>query len=656
MNGFLLLICFLLTGWLACRLLPLYDLVDQCLVFVLFLCANILIVGYTASAASRLSSVHYWLMIQILFFAVLLLTAWRVKPLRRRIRASVSVRTTLRSLGQRFKQCSLYEKSLIVPVWVCVMLLGVAHLIVIARCPPHNWDSMTYHLARMAYYLQQGHLGAFDANYWAQVMHPKNSTLLLIWSWLVSGRINHLQLVQFAAYWVSITAVYGIARELHRSRAAAFFAAGAFGLVIEALLQASTTQNDLVITAMVALYIYFMLRFRHRRCVSYLILAALAAGMGIGTKASFLLLVPCLAVIGLYAVLTSQAPRLRTRLQYVALTAGLVVAACVVFALPAGYLENIRRYGHPIGPEAVRHQHSFEGSSFGYRMRHGTRNMFRFAMDGISLEAWPLHPRAVVPWGKVRTAMGNALETLGLDLEDPSACRAPFQYSGHPHAHEDKSYWGILGFGLSWILVLLALTGFIRSPPMRVLSACFVLFWVIQAYCGPYDPWRGRYFLTAAPFALPLVGVCILWRNKLLRGYVILVVTVASITAFAAVLFREGRPFIILGHGAMEGRAFYAQDRISLMMANRPWERGACRAFERWVPEDAVVALAFAPNSYEFPFFGEGLRRRVIPVTVRIRAGHMLPREADCLVYQQGIVEPCRGDKCLGADWWIRRL
>ena len=103
---------------------------------------------------------------------------------------------------------------------VTVAICGVANLLVVILCAPGTWDCMAYHLARAAYYLQQGSFAAYDANYWAQVVHPVNSTALNLFTLVATGSENLTQFWQFASYWASIAAVSGIASALGFTRRA----------------------------------------------------------------------------------------------------------------------------------------------------------------------------------------------------------------------------------------------------------------------------------------------------------------------------------------------------------------------------------------------------------------------------------------------------
>lgn len=91
-------------------------------------------------------------------------------------------------------------------------------------------------------------------------------------------------------------------------------------------------------------------------------------------------------------------------------------------------------------------------------------------------------------------------------------------------------------------------------------------------------------------------------------------------------------------------------------MANRTSYEDAVRRFDAIVPADAVVAVLLEPASFEYPLFGRGLTRRLIPIN-SFRSGRQpVPSDAEYLVFGSGLEPPRSGDVHLGSDWYLRPL
>ncbi len=655
----------LLSCYFLLRIFRPTETSESVLVFFCLLTAHITALGYVLSFMSHVSDIGYW---SILGMGTALISAAAVvwtENARRfvlpkfRTPCSTHFATSIKSWYVH--ELSRFEKLLLTPLMLTALLLGILNLTVVFLAAPHNWDSMSYHLARVAYYLQHGNLSYFDANFWAQVCQPKNSTLLLLYTYLVSGRNeNATQLVQFISYWVAVCSVYAISRKTGSNRTQSMFAAMVCALLTEWLMEATTTQNDMILTAFFGTTTCSLLTFRKERKSKYLILAALGIGLSVGTKASAFLPLVSIGLVASYALFTTK---LRSVLRNSAILAGSTLVAISVFALPSGYAENYVRFGHPIGPKQVRTEHSYEGRPASWIAVNGTRNVVRFAFDFLSLDGLPGIGIVQKAQTILRSLPSKVMSRLGVDLVTSEGTRAPFCLSRTPKDHEDSSQWGVLGFSLVWVAVFLSVFGVFKSPDVRVLSIAAVLFFLCQAYAGPYDLWRGRYFITCAVFAVPAVSTFLETRSSLGRAYLILVIVVGCLSAVSAVVLRDNRPLISFRGRTSSITSVFTRDRIGQLTGSyggKYYE--AIKAFDSLVPSSATVAVCLSgglvgSDFQEYPLFGRHLTRTLIPINSFEKGLQPIPATADYLLYAQGTFpNACPDDILLGDDWYLRRL
>jgi hypothetical protein len=626
---------------------------ERILTFFCLFTAHIVILGYILSFMNCLSDIRYWAILGIITVIISAVVTWNRKngPSVALSRFKFALSTdAIRSIKSWYsKELSSFEKLLLTPLILTTLLTGILNLIVIVFSAPHNWDSMTYHLARVAYYLQHNNLTSFNTNYWAQVVHPQNSSLLLLYTYLISGHNENLtQLVQFVSYWIAVCSVYAISTKVGNSKTQSVFAAMVSALLIEWLMQATTTQNDLILTAYLGATVYFLLMFRETQKLSYLIWAASAIGLSIGTKAASLLYLPAVALVASYALIQSGVGS-RDHLRKLAVLVASTLLAICIFALPAGYIENYRQFGHPLGPKRVRADLSFEGSSASYIIRNGTKNLIRFGFDFLSPDGMP---SASI----VRKLPEKIVRRLGIDLETSEATRRPFNIQKTPTAHEDLSSWGVFGFGLIWVVIILSLMGVVKPTDVRILSLAAVLFLFCQAYCGPYDPWRGRYFTQAAIFAVPTVGLCLKTKNRLIRAYLLLIVLAGCISAVSAVVLRNNSALISTCSPDKCTTSIFAMDRMEQLTRNRTEYYEPLKRFDQLVPKDARVAAFLPRDTFVYPLFGEYLTRTIMPINSFYKGLLPIPACAEYLLYAKEF--PCASaeDIYLGADWRLRRL
>src|SRR5260221_4823391 len=96
---------------------------------------------------------------------------------------------------------------------VVVAAVGYQAFPVVAT-PPNNYDSLTYHLPRVVAWLQQGHVGYFDAATARANAFPGNAELGILYTVALLGRDTLAALPQFLAELAVLVCVYGTGRRL----------------------------------------------------------------------------------------------------------------------------------------------------------------------------------------------------------------------------------------------------------------------------------------------------------------------------------------------------------------------------------------------------------------------------------------------------------
>ena len=660
MYNFLTIITLFFSCYFLLRLLRLAGIVETILAFFLLYTAHIVLIGYLLSSLNQLRNLIYWSAVSLLLAGVsflILIAIRRGEKIFPHLEPNFFLDAIASVQGWYARDTTLFEKLLLTPLLLTALLLWMANLVVVVFTAPGNWDSVTYHLARVAYFIQHNNLNYFDANYWAQIVHPKNSALLILFTYLVSGRNENLtQLVQFVSYGIAVGAVYAIARRMGQGKNRSIFAATVSALLTSWLMEATTAQNDLTLTAYVGTIVCFLFAYRETAQRKYLGLSALGIGLFLGVKASSFLVVPSIALIVLYIFL-SHGSEVQCRWRDFLFFLGGTLVALLLFTLPAGYVENYQHFGGLVGPRGVGEIHTFEGKPAGYIITNGTRNLLRFGFDFLSLDGLPRIGPIVRVQALIRFVPEEIVRGLNINLETTEATRVPFEFQKTPKAHEDASSWGVFGFLLVWIMVLLSLIGVIKSTDAKMLALALVIFVLLQSYEGPYDPWRGRYFITGAIFAVPIVGFSLRARAPAIRAYLLFVVLLGCIAALSAVVLRNDGPLISLNYQGKRIESLFAMNRIQQLTRGNVTYYEPAAAFDRLVPGKATVAVYLSGDSCEYALFGQHLTRTIIPIRPFNKGLQPIPSNADFLLYTAKYF-PCMlpTDIHLGADWYLRRL
>lgn len=663
------------------------SLTEWLLVSFLLFTGSIIATGWVLSALYLTANATVW---GVSVFGTATLLAFILRKLPRISGEPLTPRFSIRQLlsdrrrefGSWFSALQTFPKFLFVSLFGTLIILAVTNLSLVLFTVPNEWDSMTGHLNRVMQYIQRGTMRHFGGTNWNIDTYPKSVCNLQIYGYLMTGRFeNGFKLIHHLSYWVSIVAVFGIVQRIAVLRrqgaafrapslSASFFCALAYGLLPDFLVQAITTETDIVLTAYLSVLLYMLFAYKASETVNsqrdsrYLWLAAIAFGLAFGHKITFALLLPSVFVIMIYTVFWSESIAI-TFGRTLRLGTAIVVAVCI-WTLPTGYLKNIQVFGHPIGPPtALKHQSVERAGSKKNLLIQGSRNVIRYGYDHFNLDGI----RNLEVGGEVNTLMRKPavfLEdklNMGLD-EVTDFSIQPFVFDRRFIFYNANPYWGMIGFGLIFPLLVLVLLRFVRSTPHIFLGLAFGLHFAALSFSAPYDPFKGRYFIETGLFGVIFLSLLFLdskirvevpgrsadaesTPGRLIwKGYVGLAVVVGCVSALLCV-FLNIRALPFAWHGfpsAFEG------NRIKMITIGRPDVYIPYKRFDELVPDTATVALGTINDDYEYPLYGPNLSRRLIPINPFEKGVQPIPKEANYLFFAKSVIKPQPGDIRLGTD------
>jgi hypothetical protein len=152
------------------------------------------------------------------------------------------------------------------PGWIGALALPLAAVLalVAAGYAPSNWDSMTYHLARVAHWIQRGSVSAYETSIFRQTLYAPGAEYVLLGLQAVSGSDRLANGLQLVAWLVVVGSAAPLARLAGAPRALTAWAGPIVGAAPMLVLQATSTQNDLVAAAMTLAVLAASLPFLHR--------------------------------------------------------------------------------------------------------------------------------------------------------------------------------------------------------------------------------------------------------------------------------------------------------------------------------------------------------------------------------------------------------
>lgn len=186
--------------------------------------------------------------------------------------------------------------KLIIIIWIIVILGTTFFIGIITR--PGNYDSLTYHLARVGFWIQNGTINHYPT--WAEIqnLNPVNSEIGLLWIILFTGSDNITFMNQWFVLIIIFIALYKLLRLINLSKAVSLISSLLFISFDIIILEATSTQNDLILAVFIILSVIFLVKSLRSDKIDfrYLIVAGLTIGFMISLKGSSCMFIPGIAV------------------------------------------------------------------------------------------------------------------------------------------------------------------------------------------------------------------------------------------------------------------------------------------------------------------------------------------------------------------------
>lgn len=205
--------------------------------------------------------------------------------------------------------------------------------------PPNNWDSMTYHLPRVEHWIQNMNLDHYYTSIPRQLYSAPFSEIAILHGRLLSGDDWLMNLVQWFSFLGAIIGISKIAAHLELNSKSQIIAALFFATLPMAILQASSTQNDLVESLWIIYLAERFLAWKKEPKLHCSIDFGIALGLAICTKGTAYPI--AFAFVASYAIMSIR--QYRTKL------AGALCAATICLILNAPhYIRNYITFNNPI--------------------------------------------------------------------------------------------------------------------------------------------------------------------------------------------------------------------------------------------------------------------------------------------------------------------
>jgi len=436
---------------------------------------------------------------------------------------------------------------------VTLIITAVAVIAIVA--PPNNWDSMTYHMARVVHWSQNHSLAHYPTYYSAQLVHPPLAEIIILHLQILSGGDRFANLVQTFSMIGSIIGVSLIAKQLGANLPGQILATVFCATLPMGILQSSNTQNDYVVCFwLVCLAHYLLLSLTSQSLPISLILGIGAScGLAVFTKSSgYIFAFPfmvCFAVWQIYQM------RWRVWKPFC------IIAAIFLSLNISHYLRNFDLYGNPLSAAEYSQEYNVEVYSLTTWISNIIRNLSLHADIVRHLGLQGIIEPLI---GKVAKLIKIIHGFLGLSISDPRITNPPDSYVGVPGLSFDEN---VAGNPLHLLLILLAILILIFYPKLRknraviIYSLCLITGFLLLCLMLKLQPYQSRHHLSLFVLFSAFVGLVFCQIGN--RHITTLLALVLLLTSIQFIFHNKFRPLV-------GEQNIFNTSRNELYFTNRP--------------------------------------------------------------------------------------
>lgn len=375
-------------------------------------------------------------------------------------------------------------------VWFSLAILFIltVTLVIALMAAPNNYDSMTYHMSRVAYWMQHRTVAHFPTHNTRQIfMSPWAEYAILHLQILAFGSDRFANLVQWGAFLGTMIVASLLAAQMGGTKFAQWLAALLVASTPMAILQATSTQTDLICSFWVLAFVWITTKLVDADVspTAQWVLAGLTLGLAIATKGTaYIFCAPFVARL-LWSALVRRNSGASLR--------GSAIMLGLVMALNAPhYLRNVRTFGTPLGDPAQMQMLN--------NTTHSPAIVLSNAIRNLSLH---LQTPFLSVNEKIEQAVNGMHDILGLDPSDPGSTWGGRYYLSTSSFHED--YGGnVLLFCLMMASGMLLVT--VKGPRIFVwYLSCAAAGFILFCFMLKWQLWGSRLQL---PFFMILTPVC----------------------------------------------------------------------------------------------------------------------------------------------------
>lgn len=473
-----------------------------------------------------------------------------------------------------------FIKLLLCGLGFVVATIGLIAII----APPNNWDSMDYHMSRVAYWIQNHSVAHYPTSYTPQLYQNPWSEFVILHFQILSGGDYFANLVQWLSMIGCIIAVSLIAKLLGGNLQGQVFSAVVTATIPMGILQASSTQNDYVVAFWVVCLAYYLLSTIQAE-TSKIWTNSFKIGSSIGLAilskgTAYFYVFPFLIWFAIYQI---------KRLRWQAWKPALIVGSISLLLNISHYLRNYNLFASPLGePSDYRNE------------AHGINILVSNILRNIALHIGT----PIGLWNGIANKLIQIIHIfIGVDINDPRITFSktffvPGGWSTIGIPGNENGAGNLVHLALIIICVII----FISRKSIRRQSYLFaylittVSTFLIFCYLVKWQAWNSRLHLPFFILISPFIGVVLSKLKK--QKIAIFIVTFLLVSSLPWVFFNRYRPII-------DSNNIFQVSRIEQYFNTRPYLNTTYTGAVEFLNSKKCsnIGLSMGKDPWEYPLW-----------------------------------------------------
>jgi hypothetical protein len=498
-----------------------------------------------------------------------------------------------------YRGFNLYEKTLLWLILIGLLLLLFQGLIY----PPNNWDSLTYHLSRIMYWLSNESLDHFPTHIIRHLYQPPFAEFLVLNLNLLNGNDYLSNSVQWLFLVFTLVSTWSLLDFFHVNRFYKLLAALLIITIPAVELQSSTTKNDIVCGFFIITALNFSIRTYYETVLKNFIFFGLVIGLGILTKGTaYLFLAPIIVLFGIFMLIKLiQTKNLKILLH------GFFLIFIVLMINIGHYSRNYKVDGNLLNIDKT------ESTSYANENR-STKLLISNLLKNAGLHlGYPFHD-------EYDNIIRIIHEKMGYSINNPDANYYGMPYEVAPKIITHEDYATNL---IHFILILISffatlIFGFKNAKKNRkLLLLMFIIASQIFLFAGflKWQPWHTRLHI---PIFLLSITFVIIVANQLKWFRYILFSSIPLLVYSFCFYFVYNNTRPIITNAKYTKNLHLKEDRFNKYFANQPHLRNEYSAILDAINHNHSKKIGFMLSDWEYPLLYNFYYNRISILAINV--------------------------------------